>query len=64
MRAHTFTIVNWKMKPALTESAFADDMVIIGWAEQDLQHNIRAYNEELKNISMKINAEKTKTTII
>lgn len=41
---------------------FSDDMATIAKSETDLKHNI--LNEELKQINMKVSAQKTKAKII
>lgn len=48
----------------ISELLFADDMVIFGKSEKDLQENMNIYNLELKKKNMKINGEKTKTMVI
>ena len=52
----------WKLKPVnLTTLSFADDLVLFGKSEDDLQYNINILNNELSKRGMKINAKKTKT---
>jgi hypothetical protein len=51
-----------KLNPIFaSDLAFADDLVIIGSTEKDLQHNINTWNKHLKKRNMTINATKTKT---
>ena len=55
----------WKLKPVqLRMLAFADDLVIFGNTEQDLQHNLNILNRELKKRGLKINPNKTKSMLI
>ena len=55
----------WKLQPVnLTTLSFADDLVLFGKSEGDLQYNINMLNNELSKRGMKINAKKTKTMIV
>ena len=55
----------WKMKPVqLKMLAFADDLVVFGKSQDDLNHNVRILNWELKKRGLVINAKKTKTMVI
>jgi hypothetical protein len=46
---------------AITECAFADDVVIMANTEKGLQNNINVWDEVLKKNGMKISTKKTKT---
>ena len=55
----------WRLKPVnLTTLSFADDLVLFGKSECDLQYNINILNNELSKRGMKINAKKTKTMLV
>ena len=55
----------WKLKPIqLKMLAFADDLMIFGKTQQDLQYNLNVLNRELRKRGLKINASKTKTMLI
>ena len=43
---------------------FADDLVVFGRTQQDLEHNMNVLNRELKIKGLKINPQKTKTMIL
>jgi hypothetical protein len=47
--AKQFTIGNWKMKEVkITDLSYADDMVVFGSTEKELQNNMNIYYRELK----------------
>ncbi|XP_031339654.1 uncharacterized protein LOC116168122 [Photinus pyralis] len=48
----------------VSECAFADDIVIITNTEQDLQNNLKVWDEELRSNGMSINTTKTKVMAI
>ena len=55
----------WNLKPVqLKVLAFADDLVVFGKTQQDLQHNVTILNRELKKRALIINTRKTKTMVI
>ena len=55
----------WNLKPVtLKILAFADDLVVFGKTQRDLQHNITILNRELKKKGLTINAKKTKSMIL
>ena len=55
----------WKMKPVkLKILAFADDLILFGQTQQDLQYNLSILNRELMKKGLKINSKKTKTMVI
>ena len=47
----------------IRELCYADDLIIIGGTEKQLQNNIKVFNEELRKKNMKINTQKTKTMV-
>lgn len=60
-----YRIGYWNMKIiTITELCYADDLIIIGETEKQLQNNIQVFNEELRKKNMKINIQKTKTMVI
>lgn len=60
-----YRIGYWNMKMiTITELCYADDLIIIGETEKQLQNNINVFNQELKKKNMKINIQKTKTMVI
>ena len=60
-----YRIGYWNMKIiTITELCYADDLIIIGETEKQLQNNIKVFNEELRKKNMKINIQKTKTMVI
>ena len=44
--------------------SFADDLVVFGKTQQELEHNLNLLNKELKKRGMKINSKKTKTMVL
>ena len=55
----------WRLKPVkLKMLAFADDLVVFGKTQRDLQVNVNILNTELKKRGLKINAKKTKSMVI
>ena len=55
----------WKLKPVnISMLSIADDLVLFGKSENELQHNINTLNGELTKRGMKINAKKTKTMLV
>ena len=55
----------WKLKPVtLKMLAFADDLVICGKTQRDLQHNLTILNKDLKKKGLTINTKKTKSMIL
>ena len=55
----------WKLRPVnIAMLSFADDLVLFGKSEKDLQHNINILNNELTKRGMRINAKKTKTMLV
>ena len=55
----------WKLKPVKVKMlSFADDLVLFGKNQKDLQHNINILNTELKKRSLIINTKKTKTMVV
>src|SRR6185436_18803325 len=48
----------------IAECAFADDLAIIAKSEEELQHNLNIWDQELKKHNMTINIEKTKIMVI
>ena len=55
----------WKLKPVkLTMLSFADDLIIFGKTQKDLQQNVNILNRELKKRCLVINAKKTKSMVI
>ena len=44
--------------------SFADDLILFGKSEKDLQHNINIVNNVLTKRGMGINAKKTKTMFV
>jgi uncharacterized protein YukE len=60
-----YNVGYWKLRCIrLTELCYADDLIILGETEKQLQENINNLNEGLKTLNMKINKQKTKTMII
>ena len=52
----------WKLKPVKVKMlSFADDLVLFGKTQKDLQHNLNILNTELKKRSLIFNSKKTKT---
>ena len=63
MRAVEFGM--WRLKPVtLKMLAFADDLVIFGKTQRDLQNNVTILNRELKKRGLNINTKKTKSMIL
>ena len=55
----------WKLKAMKIKMlSFADDLVIFGKTQRDLQHNVNILNSELITRGLTINAKKTKTMVI
>ena len=55
----------WKLRPVLLKMlAFADDLVVFGKTQRDLQHNVTILNRELKSSGLIINGKKTKCMIL
>jgi hypothetical protein len=48
----------------ISECAFADDVVVFGSTEKELQENLNTWNKVLKEQQMKINIAKTKIMVI
>jgi hypothetical protein len=48
----------------ISECAFADDLVVFGSTEKELQENLNTWNKVLKEQQMKINIAKTKIMVI
>lgn len=48
----------------ISECAFADDVVICGKSEKEIQHNLNIWYNALKTRNMKINIEKTKHMVV
>ena len=60
-----FNVGMWKLRPVkLSMLLFADDLVVFGRTQQDLEHNMNVLNRELKIKGLKINPQKTKTMIL
>ena len=54
-----------KLAPVkITMLSFADDLVVFGKTQEDLEHNVNMLNREITQRGMKINLNKTKTMII
>ncbi|XP_068082743.1 LINE-1 retrotransposable element ORF2 protein [Anabrus simplex] len=59
------TVGNYLMRPVrFSDLAFADDLIVVASSEQNLQHNINVWVEELKEKGMEVNVDKTKTMVI
>ena len=55
----------WKLKPIqLLMLSFADDLVVFGKDQRDLENNMNILNRELMKRGMKINTKKTQTMVI
>lgn len=65
---HKFNEVNlgmWRLQPVrINLLSYADDLVIFGKNQETLQNNLNILNQELINVGMHINENKTKTMII
>jgi retron-type reverse transcriptase len=48
----------------ISECAFADDLVVFGSTEKELQENLNTWNKVLQEQQMKINIAKTKIMVI
>lgn len=56
---------NWNLKPVyLKQCVFADDLVVFARYEEELELNLKIWNEALASKSLKINVNKTKVMVL